>query len=331
VRVLIAGGTGFLGARFTELLLESGDRHKITAVRVVARDTATASHLGAAGAELMAGDASDPAFARRAVKGMDAVVHCAGRSGLGGPLRLYQSNIDITAALLDAARAADVCRFIHIGSPSAYFDDTNTLNRDENYRATWAPHGYALSKMTADCMVLAANTDDFGTISLRPRFVSGRGDSYLLTRFISLHRAGMLWRIGPGDNLVDFTAVANQANAMLLSLKASAHACGEAYNITNGEPVNLWKFLDQVMQQVGLRPIRGAVPYWVARLGGLAAEGLFVFADRPPGLNRASAAVLSHAMTLSIEKARTRLGYQARQSNGEMLAEFADWYLQRRH
>jgi len=326
VRVLIAGGTGFLGTRFTELLLESGHQHDITAVRVVARDTATASHLGAAGAELMAGDASDPAFARRAVKGMNAVVHCAGRSGLGGPLKLYQSNIDITAALLDAARAADVYRFIHIGSPSAYFDDTNALNRDENYRAAWAPDGYALSKTIADRMVLAANTDDFGTISLRPRFVTGRGDTYLLTRFISLHRAGVLWRIGPGDNLVDFTAAANQADAMILSLKASAHACGEAYNITNGEPVNLWKFLDQVMVQVGLGPIRGAVPYWLARLTGIAAEGLFAFASRPPGLNRHSAAVLSHSMTMSIERARTRLGYQPRQSNGQMLTEFADWY-----
>jgi nucleoside-diphosphate-sugar epimerase len=175
-------------------------------------------------------------------------------------------------------------------------------------------------------MVLDANTNDFGTISLRPRFVTGRGDSYLLARFISLHRVGVLRRIGSGGNLVDFTAIANQVDAMMLSLKASTDACGEAYNITNGEPVKLWSFLDQVMVQVGLGPIRGAVPYWLARLTGLAAEGLFAFTNQSPGLNRLSAAVLSHSMTMSIDRARTLLGYEPRQSNDQMLAEFAGWY-----
>jgi len=329
MRVLIAGGTGFLGHRFGEQLLEYGGQHGITGVRVAARNAMTAANLGAAGAELMAGDASDPAFARRAVKGMDAVVHCAGRSGLGGPLSLYQTNIDITAALLDAARAADVYRFVHIGSPSIYFDRTNTLDRDESYRPDGIPDGYAQSKLTADRMVLSANTDDFGTISLRPRFVTGRGDNYLLTRFISMHRRGVLRRIGSGENLADFTAIANHVDAMILSLKASGRACGEAYNITNGEPVKLWSFLDEVMVRVGLKAIRGAVPFRVAMLTGLVAEGLFAFANRAPGLNRVSAAVLSHSMTLNIDKARTLLGYQPRQSNDEMLTEFVDWYRMR--
>lgn len=329
MRVLIAGGTGFLGTRFTEQLLQSGDRQGITAVRVTARNAMTALHLEAAGAELMAGDLSNPAFARRAVQGMDAVIHCAGRSGLGGSLRLYRSNIDTTTALLEAARAAGVYRFVHIGSPSGYFDRTNSLDRDENYRPEWVPDGYAQSKIIADRMVLDANANDFGTISLRPRFVTGRGDTYLLTRFISMHRAGVLWRIGSGENLVDFTAISNQVDAMLLSLKASTDACGEAYNITNGEPVKLWRFLDEVMVQVGLGPIRGAVPYWVASLAGAVAAGLFVFASQTPGLNRQSAAVLSHSMTMSIDKARTRLGYQPRQSNDEMLTEFAGWYRKR--
>ena len=113
---------------------------------------------------------------------------------------------------------------------------------------------------------------------------------------------------------------------MLLALKAPAEACGEAYNITNGDPVNFWAFLDEVMVRVGLGPIRGAVPYRLAAFNGLIVEGLFAFADRAPGLSRLSAAVLSSSMTLDIEKARSRLGYQPRQTNSDMLEEFANWY-----
>ncbi len=59
----------------------------------------------------------------------------AGGTGLIGhrfaELLLYQVNIDVTRALLDGARAAGVHRFIHIGSPSMYFDRTGTLGREQ--------------------------------------------------------------------------------------------------------------------------------------------------------------------------------------------------------
>lgn len=326
MRVLVAGGTGMIGHRFAELLLARESTSGIDAVRIAGRNRDAAADLVDAGAEFVAGDLTDPDFARSATEGMNAVVHAAGRSGLGGPLRLYQVNIDITAALLDAARRAGAGRFVHIGSPSMYFDRTNRLDRAEDYRPERLPDGYTQSKAAADRMVLDANSADFTTISLRPRFVTGHGDNYLLTRFIALRRAGILRRIGRGGNLADFTAASNQADAMLLALKAPDAACGEAYNITNGAPVELWRFLDEVMVRIGLKPIRRSIPYPLAAFNGLVMEGLFAFSNRAPGLSRLSAQVLSSSMTLSIEKARARLGYAPRQSNAGMLEEFARWY-----
>ena len=327
MRVVVVGGTGLIGRNCVERLLRGGAKEGITSVRLVARHVDVVADLAAAGVELMPGDVTNSTFSRRAVTGMDVVINCAGRSGIGGPLRLYQSNIEITATLLDAALSAKVYRFIHIGSPSIYFDLTNALNRGEDYRPQRLADGYSESKFISDGMVLKANASGFGTLSIRPRFTSGRGDIRFLPRFIRLHELGLLRRIGSGQNMADFTAIANLSEAIFLSIRAPHEACGKAYNITNDAPVNFWDFLDNVMAAVGLKSIRGSVPYWATYFAGWAVEKLSLVGEREPGLSRLSAAVLSHSMTMSTERAKTELGYQPLQSNREMLAEFSNWYL----
>lgn len=334
MKLLVTGATGFLGNAFASDVLagggSAGDGLKVSGLRAAGRNAGRAKNLVEAGAEFIAGEIQDPACAARCVEGMDVVIHCAGRSGLGGPMRLYRAaNQEGTRVLLEAARAAGVRRIVNIGTPSIYFDYTDTLDRDEDYLPARPADNYAASKHEAELMLLDANGRDIETISLRPRFTSGRGETNILGRFIAMHRAGKFKRIGGGDNVADFTSVSNMVRAMRLAATTPAENCGLACNITNGEPVKLWPFLDRVMERVGLPPVTSKVPYPVAAAAGSLIGLIHAMKGTEPPISRLGAAVMAKSMTMSILRARTRLGYDPVQTNDEMLEEFAADFLTR--
>lgn len=333
MRILVTGGTGFLGTSLLRRLLDApdlpgvagGSGGRATSLRASARSSTPAmGGLAARGVEFVAGDVADPDAARRMVEGVDAVVHCAGRSGLGGPMSLYRrANVEGTRALLEAARAAGVRRIVNVGTPSIHFDFTDTADRDEDCLPARMPDAYAASKFEAETALLRENGRGIETISLRPRFTTGRGETNILPRFVRMHREGKFKRIGDGTNLVDFTHVENLNDAFLLALAAPPEACGAPYLITNGDPVALWPFLDRLMEKVGLPPVTARVPYPVAAAAGFVVETMHALRGKEPPLSRLGAAVMARTMTFSIARARERLGYRPARTNEEMLDDFA--------
>jgi len=316
-----------LGRTFAEHVAANQSAFSVEELRLNFRNSSKQVNNCPVGTIIISGDVADPAAAQKLVEGIDVIVHCAGRSGLGGPMSYYyKANVEGTRVMLEAARAAGVQRFVNIGTPSIYFDYTDTLNRDENYLPARMPDNYAASKFEAEKLLLAANTPDFQTISLRPRFTTGRGETNIMKRFITMHQAGRLRVIGSGENVVDYTAISNMVEAMWLAATALADACGEAYNITNGDPVKLWPFLNKMMEMLGLPPITGKVPYPVAATAGSVVELISRLRGVQPPLTRLGAAVSAKSMTMNIEKAKKRLGYYPKQTNDEMLAEFVAWW-----
>lgn len=111
--ILVVGGTGDLGGRVVQRLLDAGHR-----VRALVRANSDASALKAAGAEVVRGDLTDPASLRAACKGVDIVVASAtaiGRrlAGAKGPTILAVEEHGM-AALIDAAEANGVSRFVYV-------------------------------------------------------------------------------------------------------------------------------------------------------------------------------------------------------------------------
>ena len=109
--------------------------------------------------------------------------------------------------------------------------------------------------------VLAANGDELKTCALRPHLIWGPGDTHLIPRLIARARSGRLRRVGDGTNLVDITYVENAADAHLLAADAlgarsapaaeAASPAGKAYFISQGEPVNCWQWIDEILALVG--------------------------------------------------------------------------------
>ncbi|MDX2282560.1 MAG: NAD-dependent epimerase/dehydratase family protein [Bacteroidia bacterium] len=327
-RILVTGATGFLGGRLTERLLDTPGVRRVTAT---GRNAAAGQRLQALGAEFVPGDLAAPGVAEELLRDADAVVHCAALSAPWGPHPAFvQANVTATERLLAAMERQGVRRMVHISTPSVYFNfrDRFGIREDEPLPARMV-NAYAETKRTAELRVLDAAARGLEAVILRPRAIIGRGDTVIMPRVLAAYRAGRLRIIGSGRTLVDVTCVSNLCDAILLGLEAGPAAQGQIFNLTNGDPVNLWDLFAEVMRLLGLPFHPRRAPYGaVMALAGLM-EAQARLTGREPVLTRYSAGILACSMTHDISRARELLGYAPRQGNFEGAAEFAeDWLRQ---
>src|SRR5437870_4095435 len=116
MKVLITGGTGFVGSHLADQLCAAGDQ-----VRALVRPGSETSHLCSLGVELAVGSLDDEASLAKACAGCDIVHHCAARVEIVGDERDFQNTtVEGTRRLLDAAARAGVRRFVQISSCGVY-------------------------------------------------------------------------------------------------------------------------------------------------------------------------------------------------------------------
>jgi len=252
--VFITGASGFIGGKLAERLLAAGRE-----VRVLARRPLP--ELEKLGAHVIAGDLDDTAALARGMTGTGTVFHVAGRVGVWGPDEdFFRVNFAGTNNVIAACRAAHVPRLVYTSSPSVVFNGGDLAGLDESAPlCTQAPCAYPTSKAAAERLVTAANDATLATVSLRPHLVWGPGDKNIIPRVLKLARARRLKIIGPGRNLVDCTHITNVVDAHLLAeealFAATGAARGRAYFITNGEPVVLWDWINELLRGLGEKPV----------------------------------------------------------------------------
>ena len=305
MRILITGGTGFLGRRVAALAIARGHR-----VRLLGRDFGACGALLAAGAEGWRADLRDPAAIRRACAGTDAMIHAGALSAPWGPRAdFFAVNVGGTATAIAGCRAAGVARLVYVSSPSVTFTGRNVHGETEAapYPRRFASV-YSLTKKLGEDAVNAAARDGLPATILRPKAIFGPGDNALLPRLLGATRRGRLIRVGDGQNRVDLTYVDNVAHAILLALDAPA-AVGRTYTITNDAHPRLWGVIGEVLRGLGLpdapRPI--PLPAALAVAGLLEARARLT--GQEPLLTRYSAAILAREQTYDIAAARRDLGY----------------------
>ena len=171
-QVFVTGGSGFIGQVLIRRLI--ADQHD---VRALVRSAASADTVAALGATPVRGELTEPDTWRDAVRGSEVLFHLAAETDLDADLARHQLvTVDGTRAALHVAREAKVARFVNCGSEAALLagdplvdvDETAPLRPD-------SPAPYCAVKAQQEALVLAANTADFTTVSIRPKFVWGPG------------------------------------------------------------------------------------------------------------------------------------------------------------
>ena len=259
---LVTGGGGFLGRYIVEQLRSRGD-----AVCVFSRGAYP--ELEELGVEVVRGDLRDEAAVATAVAGCDCVIHTAALPGIGMRWRdHFETNTLGTHNVLAACRSRGVGRLVYTSSPSVVFDgsDHEGVNESAPYGTDWLEENaghYSRSKALAEADVLDANGESLRTCALRPHLIWGPRDNHLIPRLIARAKSGRLRRVGDGTNRVDTVYVENAATAHLLATDALAQpdspAAGKAYFISQGEPVNCWQWIDEILALAGLPPVEKSV------------------------------------------------------------------------
>ncbi|MFT3830134.1 MAG: NAD-dependent epimerase/dehydratase family protein [Opitutaceae bacterium] len=310
---LVTGAGGFVGGKIVERLLAEGRR-----VRAFSRRPLP--ELEARGVEIARGELSDSPSLHAACAGVETIFHVAARVGVWGPAKEFHAvNVDGTARLLEAAITHRVRRFIHTSSPSVVYTGGDLRGVDESARlCTRAPCAYPTSKALAERLVRAVHCPDLRTVALRPHLVWGPGDRHLVPRVVAAARRGRLRVVGRGENRVDLTHIDNVVDAHLLAERAlgtaDSPASGRAYFVTNGEPVALWPWINDLLQRLGLPPLRRRIPVGAAAAMGSLCESLWrilPLRGEPP-MTAFAAHELATDHWFSIAAARRDLGYEPR-------------------
>ncbi len=210
MRILVTGATGFIGSQLTRALLEAGHR-----VRILRRETSSLLALQGLGVESVHGDLTQPETLRSALRGMQAVFHCAAYLGGADLTRHRQVTVQGTRALAEAALAEGVERFVHTSSCAALGvpepGDRTLMTETHTWRglAQLYPYGYA--KYRAELEIQDAVAKGLDAVIVNPAMVFGREDVYRRSTSIltSLDRGRVPACTEGGINVVHIRDVVN--------------------------------------------------------------------------------------------------------------------------
>jgi nucleoside-diphosphate-sugar epimerase len=308
MKTMVTGGTGFLAGHLIDRLLNDGHE-----VRTLDLPESGVEKLGKSGVEVVECDLRDPEAVTRACRGMEVVFHVAALAAPFGPRELFWGiNVIGTENVITGCRAGGVKRLVHVSSPSSVFDGTDHVDADESlpYPKKFISH-YCETKAVSEQRALAANGPDLETVAIRPHAIWGPRDRNLLPRIISRAKAGRMFQIGDGTNIISTLYVKNGVDALMLASGAEA-APGKVYFITNDEPVRVWDFIKRILDHLDLPGPRGTLPYPAAYALGAAMEAAWTFLrlKGEPTLTRYTVAELAKNHSYSIARARKDLGYE---------------------
>ena len=264
-RVLVTGGTGFIGVEVIRQLAEAG----ITP-RVLVRRPHRAALLQSYDIEPVQGDLTEPDSIRRAVQGVDTVIHLGGRASFESYQRLKPTIVDATAALGRLAGDAGVEHFVFASSLFVYGRNTGIVDAATPIHPVM---GYGKAKLEAE-RALVEIADDRGMTLSRLRFPHVYGPQSILFRQV---QKGIATFPGRMNNRCGQLHVEDAAR---LTIAAGAQRWNGGSAVADDDIVTWTEFFD-VLETLYPYFRLVALPEWLGILGGTVLEPLASTSSRP--------------------------------------------------
>ena len=320
---LLTGGSGFLGSRLIELLIE-----KNWQVRALARSPEAAEKVSQRGAEPIRGDLSNPSGLLEKIAGVDAVFHSAAQLSFWGPWESFEnSNKTSALRLAEIAREAGVPHFIHVSAASVIMKEIGpTAEKSDEGQLTdksWMP--YSRSKALGEKALLELNSSHFRVTAIRPPFIWGPGDSFdreLKAQIESRHFPF----ISGGHYPYSVCHIDNVCEALILA--AEKGKGGKAYFVCDPEKTTARDFLSARIQAMGLPVPSQSIPFGVAFSFAACLEyswKLLRLKGDPP-LTREMVRLMGCPFEISFGELEKDLGYKPRITRAQGLESLRRFY-----
>lgn len=308
--ILVTGGSGFLGGAVVRRLVARGET-----VRSLQRQDSP--DLRKLGVDIVHADLADRDAVIQAAQTCEAVIHIAAKTGVWGPQEdYYRANVLGTRNIIEACLANNIRRLVYTSTPSVIHAGGDIEGVDESIPlATHFEIAYPATKAEAEQLVRSANSTELGTVALRPHLIWGPHDPQLTARILARGKIGRLRLVGKGLKLIDSVYIDNAVDAHILALDqiAPGAACaGNAYFITQGEPMPQRDLINGILKAGGLPPCEKSISPQAAYAVGAVMEIIWKVLGRQdePMMTRFVAKQLSTAHWYDISAAKQDLGYE---------------------
>ncbi|KAL8225531.1 hypothetical protein R6Q57_018088 [Mikania cordata] len=330
---LVTGGRGFAARHLVDMLI----CYNIYSVRIadLGPDIKLETHeekgilgqaLHSGRAQYVSMDLRSKSQVFKACDGVEVVFHMdAPDSSINNHQLHYSVNVHGTKSIIDACTVQNVKRLIYTSSPSVVFDGKHGIFDGVESMPYPAKHNdpYSSTKAEGEALVIKANgMNGLLTCCIRPSSIFGPGDKLLVPSLVAAARKGKSkYIIGDGKNMYDFTYVENVAHAHVCAERAlasggtvSKRAAGEAYFITNMEPIRVWEFMSLILVGLGYERPKTKIPAYIMMPIAYLIQGIYhvlaPYGMRVPHLTPSRIRLLTCNRTFSSLKANDRLGYR---------------------
>lgn len=321
MKVLLTGGSGFLGSHIAEQLTEAG--HSVRAL--VRRSSDTRFLRSLPGMELVSGAVEDAEAVREALEGVEAVIHAAGLVKARSPQEFARVNVEGTRNVLQAAVArGGIRRFVLVSSLAAVGPSADGRPVSADNPPGPVTH-YGRSKLAAERLVLEV-ADRLPVTILRPPLIYGPRDRETLAFFRTV-KSGLLPYLGDGRNTLSVVYGSDCGRACVLALTAAVRS-GSAYFVDDGQ-IYVWReMLSELERAVGRKAfLRIPIPFGVARGVAVGVEAFGKLTGRAVMLTRDKLNELAQPnWVCESESARRDLGWSPRVTWAEGVHHTASWY-----
>ncbi len=320
IKVLITGGTGFIGSHLVRSNLQAGNR-----VRVLVRpDSPFLNSMKRV--EVAVGDIRDGLAVKKAVRGINVVFHAASLVTDWAPKRRFKEvTVGGMENMCQAALDAEVDALVVISS-SDVFGRVEKLPISESFPMRRWNEPYPDAKIEADEIAWHFNRDRGLPLTVAyPCFAHGPGDRHLLPGLANalLEGRGFYWR---KNALITPSSVENIVD-LCMCLAVREEALGEGFLVHDGQSIRLQELCQLVADHLGCHPPNRRLPYGAAYLMAKAME-LTASVTRQrerPLLTTYLVKWWGSRSQYSIAKAKERLSWSPRVGSQESLERTMRW------
>jgi nucleoside-diphosphate-sugar epimerase len=324
-RVLVTGGTGFIGQALVRALIAQG-----RAVRVLARPASQTHRPGCAfgegEVEVVRGDMLDPSSLRRALLGVRQVFHLAGRLLIPDvPAQTYeQLHVLGVQNLLVACVEVGTCERVVHCSTTGVLGPTGPTPADET--APLNPGNiYERTKAQGEQLALdLARPHNLALCIARPALVYGPGDLHLLGWFRAIQH-GYYAVVGSGDNCLHPIYIDDLITGLLLCAESPA-AVGRIYHLVGDCALPIRELARAIARALGRRFPRWHIPLFAAKAMAYCLEALPGISPARLPLTRQRIRFMTESRAYSGQRARDELDFAPQTDLDTGLRQTVAWY-----
>lgn len=328
MKILVTGGTGFMGTYLVPLLLSQG--HK---VKLLVRNVQKAQELFGDRCEIVHGNIEDIATLEGICDGIEIVYHMAALMGHDSPSKeafekFRRVNVEGVRNIIRIAKKGNVRKFIYISSTAA-MGLQNVVNIDEETECRpYTP--YQVTKREAELLILdEVKKNQFPAVIVRPSMVYGPGFKGDFLTISKVCKTGFFPRIGRGKNLSPALYIEDLAEALMRFIDHGK--IGEIYLLSSNQSYSLEDTVRIIGKAMGRKICFVYIPKCLALLAADILEKICRILKRNPPVTKRNIESVSQDRIINISKLCRELNFEPNITLSEGLPKSIEYYLSQRY